>query len=127
MKNPVLSFNDSLRKDLNRWMCEWISRIEENNGVCLALGTSLCGMSADELARTAGKSGLVIIGLAPTAFDEICAVRIWGMLDQVLVKLAQRRGRPAARAHALCAYCVPRSGCRAPSRELREQEPGCSR
>eukprot|EP00286_Rhodomonas_abbreviata_P005030 CAMPEP_0181323990 /NCGR_PEP_ID=MMETSP1101-20121128/20100_1 /TAXON_ID=46948 /ORGANISM="Rhodomonas abbreviata, Strain Caron Lab Isolate" /LENGTH=301 /DNA_ID=CAMNT_0023432095 /DNA_START=109 /DNA_END=1011 /DNA_ORIENTATION=- len=88
MKNPVISFNDGLRPDLHDWMLEWIKQVNEVGGVCLALGTSLCGMSADAIAEVAGQRGLVIIGLSPTSMDHLAAVRIWGVLDNVLVKLA---------------------------------------
>lgn len=94
-KNPVVKMSGSLRADLYEWFEEWCEKVD----VCLALGTSLCGMGADELpiaaANNSGKKrrrGLVIVGLAATRLDASASVRIWGLLDDVLLELAEILG-----------------------------------
>lgn len=112
MKNPVLAMNDSLRGDLFEWMQEWTEKAE----VCLALGTSLCGMNADRLVENARqRGGLVIVGLQPTPYDAICAVRIWGLLDHVLLDLAK----------ALKLGKIPNKECSQLGNEWVTRHPGC--
>merc|ERR1719240_181831 len=74
------------------------SRHGERADCVLALGTSLSGMNADQLARgcadrhaAAGSGavgGLIIVGLQATELDKDATVRIWGLLDEVLPLLA---------------------------------------
>eukprot|EP00397_Hematodinium_sp_SG-2012_P062341 GEMP01084068.1.p2 GENE.GEMP01084068.1~~GEMP01084068.1.p2 ORF type:complete len:117 (+),score=32.37 GEMP01084068.1:634-984(+) len=79
--------NESLRSDLYEWLVFW----ENNAELCIALGTSMCGMRADGIARHAAqKGGLVIVGLQRTPFDEHAALRIWGCLDDVMSELAKQ-------------------------------------
>jgi len=40
--------DDSLKKENLKWLLEW----EEKTDLCLALGSSLCGMNADRIADT---------------------------------------------------------------------------
>eukprot|EP00670_Eutreptiella_braarudii_P003418 CAMPEP_0174288848 /NCGR_PEP_ID=MMETSP0809-20121228/22482_1 /TAXON_ID=73025 ORGANISM="Eutreptiella gymnastica-like, Strain CCMP1594" /NCGR_SAMPLE_ID=MMETSP0809 /ASSEMBLY_ACC=CAM_ASM_000658 /LENGTH=332 /DNA_ID=CAMNT_0015386361 /DNA_START=32 /DNA_END=1027 /DNA_ORIENTATION=- len=93
-KNPVLMMDDKLRPDMIRWMQQWESQAD----LCLAMGTSLCGMTADVVAEgvahrfmqgEAGLLGLCIINLQQTPYDDRCALRIWGLLDDVLKLLAK--------------------------------------
>eukprot|EP01062_Namystynia_karyoxenos_P062710 TRINITY_DN5558_c0_g1_i1.p2 TRINITY_DN5558_c0_g1~~TRINITY_DN5558_c0_g1_i1.p2 ORF type:complete len:340 (+),score=108.14 TRINITY_DN5558_c0_g1_i1:72-1022(+) len=116
-KNQVKMMDDTLREDLLRWALQW----EEHVDVCLALGTSLCGMNADRIATAAAeRGGLIIIGLQRTHYDERCTVRIWGVLDDVLRAIAQElkltvpnraaaaRGAEWQRTHPNCKYATPK-------------------
>ena len=88
------------------WLTEWEDRCD----LCLALGTSLCGMNADRIATTpavkamqdhefqcandapprTGSLGLVIINLQQTQYDECASIRIFGSLDDVMTRLAKK-------------------------------------
>merc|ERR1711879_833014 len=64
MKNQVKMMDDTLRGDLLQWLGAWA----ENADMCVALGTSLCGMNADQVPRAVAErflqssgEGLVII------------------------------------------------------------------
>lgn len=81
-KNPVASWDDKLRYDLLEWLWELV---ESEPKVCLVLGSSLCGMNADQIMHAS--KDVVIIGTGPTPYDEECSVRIWGLLDDVLRRL----------------------------------------
>jgi NAD-dependent SIR2 family protein deacetylase len=48
-KNPVVMMDDSLKPKNFEMLKEW----EEKVDVCLALGTSLCGMRSDGIAQRA--------------------------------------------------------------------------
>ena len=53
--------------------------------VCLAIGTSLCGMRSDGIAKAACmRGGLVIINLQQTPYDEICQLRLYGNLQTII-------------------------------------------
>ena len=85
VKNRVKMMDDNLRSDLVGWMKYW----EDHAELCVAMGTSLCGMYSDCVAEaTAQRGGLVIINLQRTRLDEQCALRIYGVLDDVLELLA---------------------------------------
>eukprot|EP00949_MAST-11_sp_MAST-11-sp1_P003891 g3891.t1 len=85
VKNRVKMMDDNLREDLVKWMQHWEVRAE----LCVAMGTSLCGMYSDCVAEaTAQRQGLVIINLQRTRLDNQCALRIYGVLDDVLKLLA---------------------------------------
>ena len=88
IKNSVKMMDDKLRGDLVEWMLHW----EQHATLCIAMGTSLCGMYADSVADacagTPGKS-LVIINLQATQYDATSSLRIWGVLDDVMKKLAK--------------------------------------
>merc|ERR1712070_969723 len=50
-------------------------------------------MHADEICDAASdKNGLIIIGIAPTGQDHACAIRIWGLLDDVMAELGKELG-----------------------------------
>jgi len=49
--NPVVPMSGELRGDLFQWLEEW----EGYQDLCLCLGTSLCGMNADRMVKTASK------------------------------------------------------------------------
>ena len=84
-KNRVKMMDDNLRGDLIQWMQHWEACAE----ICVAMGTSLCGMYSDCIAEaTAERKGLVIINLQRTRLDDQCALRIYGVLDEVLKLLA---------------------------------------
>merc|ERR1712070_1123858 len=91
-RNPVVKMSGSLREDMFDWLEEWEDKVE----VCLTVGTSMCGMRSDSMADECAdmddfnKNGLIIIGLQPTAKDFKCGVRIWGLLDEILVKLVHK-------------------------------------
>jgi len=116
-KNSVKMMDDTLRPDLLDWLCEWEKKVD----VCIALGTSLCGMNADRLATaSAERGGLIIVGLQRTVHDEKATVRIWGLLDDVLKALArelrltvpnkecERKGREWTSRHTHCIYNTPK-------------------
>jgi NAD-dependent SIR2 family protein deacetylase len=96
-KNPVVDMDGDFRRDLANRLDYW----EEHADLCLALGTSLSGLTADGLAhacaeRAAAKqshlSGLVIINLQKTLHDENAQLRIYAPLDEALGKLAEKLG-----------------------------------
>lgn len=95
MKNQVKMMDDSLRQDLLTWLCAWADRAT----MCVALGTSLCGMNADQIpqavaerfAQSSGE-GLVIIGLQRTVYDNVASLRIWGLCDDVMKLVAKELG-----------------------------------
>merc|ERR1711865_477385 len=95
MKNQVKMMDDSLRQDLLTWLCAWA----EHATMCVALGTSLCGMNADQVpqavserfAQSSGE-GLVIIGLQRTVYDDVASLRIWGLCGEVMRLVAKELG-----------------------------------
>ena len=126
-KSPVLMMDDQLRPDLLEWMEKW----EAHCTLCLALGTSLCGMNADRVAdaaalRTGPGEGLIIANLQRTPKDAQSCLRIWGLLDDVLKLLAKElkvqapnracvaRGEEWIRRHPNCRYNTPRRKAGAP-------------
>merc|ERR1711991_501966 len=91
--NPVVQFSGSLRTDLFNDMLE----IEDSTDLCLCLGTSLSGMNADRCEETpAEKSlkgkglGTVIVNIQKPRLDDMCALRIWGNLDEVFQLVAKK-------------------------------------
>jgi hypothetical protein len=95
MKNQVKMMDDTLRRDLLEWLVGWADRAK----MCVAIGTSLCGMNADQVPgavadrflQSSGE-GLVIIGLQRTAYDNVASLRIWGLCDEVMRLLARELG-----------------------------------
>lgn len=122
LKNPVLMMDDALRPDLLAWLNAW----RERASLVLAVGTSLCGMTSDCVAESvverscsqegAPALGLVIVNLQQTRLDAACALRIWGLADEVLSLLckelacavpdreAKRRGEEWVQQHPSCKY-----------------------
>ena len=85
-KNPVVLMDDSLKTKNFNQLIEW----EEKVDVCLAIGTSLCGMRSDGVAASsAKKGGLVIINLQETPYDNKACLRIYGNLQEVMKMLAK--------------------------------------
>lgn len=77
-KNPVVLMDDSLKPKNYNQLIEW----EEKVDICLAIGTSLCGMRSDGVAASsAKKGGLVIINLQETPYDQNACLRIYGNLQ----------------------------------------------
>jgi NAD-dependent SIR2 family protein deacetylase len=118
-KNQVKMMDDPLRDDLMEWLHAWAARAK----MCVALGTSLCGMNADQVPRGAAQryaqssgEGLVIIGLQRTVYDDVASLRIWGLCDDFMVLVAKelrcsvpnatvkRRGEQWMEKHPRCAY-----------------------
>mmetsp|Transcript_95741 Transcript_95741/g.265852 ORF Transcript_95741/g.265852 Transcript_95741/m.265852 type:complete len:344 (-) Transcript_95741:174-1205(-) len=96
-RNRVKMMDDSLRPDLLERMVEWSERAD----LCLAMGTSLCGMNADRVATTpgekalageAGALGMVIVNLQRTACDNLASLRIYATCDEVM-RLVQKKMR----------------------------------
>jgi hypothetical protein len=92
--NPVVPMTGSLRGDLCQWMEDW----EVKTDLCLAMGTSLCGMNADRMVETpmakanAGDGsclGAVIVSLQRTQHDEKAALRFYCKCDEVMALLAR--------------------------------------
>mmetsp|Transcript_2729 Transcript_2729/g.7521 ORF Transcript_2729/g.7521 Transcript_2729/m.7521 type:complete len:573 (-) Transcript_2729:63-1781(-) len=90
--NPVVPMSGTLRGDLIKWLVEW----EEKTDLCLAMGTSLCGMNADRMVATPGEKakqhgvglGAVIVGIQRTAYDSLASLRIFAKIDEVMALLA---------------------------------------
>ena len=78
--------DDSLKQKNFEMLQGW----EEKVDVCLAIGTSLCGMRSDGIAEKAVKNGkLIIINLQKTPYDSKCALRIYGNLQDVIKMLGK--------------------------------------
>jgi len=95
MKNTVKMMDDSLRSDLLDWLVAWA----DHASMCVTLGTSLCGMNADQVPRAVAEryaqssgEGLVIIGLQQTAYDNMASLRMWGLCDEVMKLVAKELG-----------------------------------
>ena len=105
--NPVVPMTGTLRPDLVAEMSEW----EEKVDLCLALGTTMCGMNADrvfvlpsEMGRRAHREGRwggegerlggVIVNLQQTQYDHLAGMRIFAKIDDVMVGLARELGVP---------------------------------
>lgn len=90
--NPVVPMSGTLRGDLFKWMAEW----QRKTDFCIAMGTSLCGMNADNCVVKPAKKykakdygcGAVIVGLQRTQYDKICSLRIFARIDTVMALLA---------------------------------------
>jgi len=115
-KNPVVMMDGGLREDLLEWMLHW----QSHTSLCIAMGTSLCGMNADSIAsECAARSmetglGLVIINLQRTPLDGNSSLRIWGILDDVLKILAKE-----------LKMTVPCRTCAARGTEWQSRHPNC--
>lgn len=92
--NPVVPMSGTLRDDLYDWLNEWSRRAD----LVLAMGSSLCGMSADcmvtEVAERAsgrddhtGAIGAVIVSLQQTQYDGISCLRFFCTIDRVMKAL----------------------------------------
>eukprot|EP00300_Choanocystis_sp_HF-7_P018550 c20072_g1_i1.p1 GENE.c20072_g1_i1~~c20072_g1_i1.p1 ORF type:complete len:560 (+),score=127.86 c20072_g1_i1:127-1806(+) len=95
--NPVVPMSGSLRQDLLTDLFDW----EDKTDLCIALGSSLCGMNADRMvdspARRARKGngfGVVIVSLQQTQYDALASVRIFAKIDDVMRLLAQQLDLP---------------------------------
>jgi len=94
--NPVVPMSGSLRGDL----CDWLETWENKADLTIAMGTSLCGMSADCMVETVAERyikeskglGAVIVGLQRTQYDKICSLRIFAKIDDVCALLARELG-----------------------------------
>merc|ERR1719433_184142 len=72
-------------------MAKW----KRKTDFCIAMGTSLCGMSADDCVVQPAKryqaskqgNGSVIVGLQRTQYDDICSLRIFAKIDTVIAML----------------------------------------
>jgi len=90
--NPVVPYEGSLRDDLYDWMMDW----KEKADLCLALGTSLSGFNCDSVPERIAKKGLygeglglVLVNLQQTTYDELCTLRIFAKIDDVMALLAE--------------------------------------
>lgn len=89
-ENPVrgIKTQNELREDLVAELDEWV----EKERLCIAVGTTLSGMSADRLATHAAETkgqDLIIIGLQQTSHDQNSSLRIWGKSDDVLAAITR--------------------------------------
>jgi NAD-dependent SIR2 family protein deacetylase len=89
-ENPVrgIKKNNRLREDLVAEMEEWI----EKERLCITVGTTLSGMTADRVATHAAEAvdkDLIIIGLQQTPYDRDSSLRIWGKSDDVLAAITR--------------------------------------
>eukprot|EP00511_Aplanochytrium_stocchinoi_P000177 CAMPEP_0204823148 /NCGR_PEP_ID=MMETSP1346-20131115/1260_1 /ASSEMBLY_ACC=CAM_ASM_000771 /TAXON_ID=215587 /ORGANISM="Aplanochytrium stocchinoi, Strain GSBS06" /LENGTH=429 /DNA_ID=CAMNT_0051949689 /DNA_START=258 /DNA_END=1544 /DNA_ORIENTATION=+ len=90
--NPVVAMSGRLRGDL----CSDLEMHCDKTDLCLTLGTSLAGMSADRIAILTGKRaqkkvknviGTVIVSLQRTPHDNLSCLRMYAKLDDVFEKL----------------------------------------
>ena len=94
MRNPVVTMDGSIRKDLVDRLEEWEQRAQ----LVVTLGTSLSGLHADDVCTAAAAReakakrglGLVIVSLTKTPLDDNATLRIYAELDVVLDKLRQK-------------------------------------
>ena len=94
--NPIVPYEGTLRDDLYEWMQHSAKRAD----LCLALGSSLSGFNADQVAQCAAdKSCLVIVNLQQTPYDDQSTLRIFAKLDTVFEMLASELG---LQAHVRC-------------------------
>jgi len=78
--------DDALNPKHYQQLVDW----EEKVDLCLARGTSLCGMRSDGIAKKAAEKGyLVIINLQQTSYDKYAGLRIYGNLQKVMNDLAK--------------------------------------
>merc|ERR1711941_65756 len=91
--NPVVPMKGTLRSDL----FDWLETIVEESDLTIAVGTSLCGMSADDVFceacnRYKKKKGFggVIIGLQQTQYDAEATLRIFSRIATVVALLARK-------------------------------------
>merc|ERR1719433_1659746 len=64
------------------------------------MGTSLCGMNADRCVGAPSKRymklkkgyGSIIVGLQQTAYDDVCSLRIFARIDEVMALVAHELG-----------------------------------
>lgn len=103
VSNPVVPMSGTLREDLIEWLLEW----EKKTDLCLAMGSSLCGMNADRLVESPARRaqagdgwGAAIVSLQQTRFDHMASLRIFGQTDEVMELLAQELQLPT------CAYAL---------------------
>lgn len=83
----------SLRGDLFEWLQEWVRKAD----LCIAIGTSLSGMNADQIVvKTASRAqlnskvlGSVIVGLQRTRCDQYAKLRFFAKIDTVMAMLAK--------------------------------------
>jgi len=93
VSNTVVPMSGSLRDDLFSWMTKW----QKKTDLCLAMGTSLCGMNADKCVSIPSKKyrdrnmglGSIIIGLQRTPYDKISSIRFYGTIDEIVALLAR--------------------------------------
>lgn len=89
-KNPVVLMGDRLKTNLHEWMIEWNQRSD----LVLAMGTSMCGMTADTVATSVtqreGTLGLIIINLQKTPHDHLSTIRIFAPCDKAMAILAKK-------------------------------------
>jgi NAD-dependent SIR2 family protein deacetylase len=90
--NPVVPMSGTLRSDLLEQLLEW----EDKADLCLALGSSLCGMNADRMVTSVSERakhghglGSVIVSLQQTQHDTISSLRIFERIDVVMSLLAK--------------------------------------
>ena len=113
--NPVVMMDGGLRHDLHAWMVH----MERECDVCVAMGTSLCGMNADRVAAaSAARGGLVIINIQETPMDGEASLRIFARCDDVWGLVAKRM-RLKIDTQTYSAYAVPTRRRRAASEPRR--------
>lgn len=94
-KNRVKMMDESLEPRLLERLVRWA----ESAKLTLAIGTSLCGMNADQVATTPAEKaradpdslgGMVIVNLQKTAHDDDAALRIFATCDGFAETLRKR-------------------------------------
>uniref|UniRef100_A0A6U1UMB0 UBP-type domain-containing protein n=2 Tax=Trieres chinensis TaxID=1514140 RepID=A0A6U1UMB0_TRICV len=95
VSNPVVPMSGTLRSDLMEWLLEW----EQKADLCIAVGSSLCGMNADRVVTTTARKarsgagfGSAIVSLQRTQLDDLASLRIFASCDDVFDLLASELG-----------------------------------
>mmetsp|Transcript_20344 Transcript_20344/g.54366 ORF Transcript_20344/g.54366 Transcript_20344/m.54366 type:complete len:435 (-) Transcript_20344:66-1370(-) len=110
--NPVIVMTGTLRNDLFKDLED----CARNADLCIAVGTTMCGMSADcvpidasarAAQRLAGQLGTVIVGLQRTVHDEKATLRIFSRCDDVFTLLAEELALEVAPAMPVGEYWLP--------------------
>lgn len=113
--NPVVPMSGELRGDLYQDLVDCTREAD----LVLALGTSLCGMNADQLVTAAaeraaragdvpdGPPGAVIVSLQRTVHDAEASLRLFARCDDVLALVAEELGLAVAPAWPEGEYFVP--------------------
>lgn len=90
--NPIIPIEGELRDDLHKSMESWKAKSD----LCLAVGTSLSGFTADDVVVQAADKqeqgsgqGLVIMNLQQTPYDHRAALRIYAKCDDIMKMLIE--------------------------------------
>ena len=106
-KNQVKMMDDTLRHDLLQWLLSWSLRAR----LCVSLGTSLCGMTSDEIPNavaeryTQGEGEGLVAGLSSQRFlssppycnilPRLSTCLYWGHAQELCREIHEQSHKPA--------------------------------